>query len=69
MEASSVVSSVNDHIMTYSVMKSHDARSSNIPMQPTSDAVTLPTRRQMNSVKNQFEGKYFLTEKLVSLLL
>lgn len=59
MEASSVVRSGNDHIMEYSVMKNHDPRSSNIPIQPTSDAVTLPTRRQMNSVKNQFEGKYF----------
>ena len=68
MEGNSAVSSVNERSMNYAVIKNQDVRSSTVPLHPTNDAVTLPTRRQMNSVKNQFEGKYIVGLTIFCLL-
>ena len=35
-----------------------DESKSDVPVNMSSDALTAPTRRQMNSVKNQFEGEF-----------
>lgn len=58
MDALAVVNNGGDHSMSHANVQIQNGRSCNISIRSTSDAVTLPTRRQMNSVKNQFEAWY-----------
>lgn len=59
MEAKFAMSLAGDQIINYGVDRMPDSVRHEIPAHSTSDALTVPTRRQMNSVKNQFEGNIF----------
>lgn len=57
MEAKFQTGVAGDQNMSYTVVSNAETKRFEMPVHSTSDAVTVPTRRQMNSVKNQFEGK------------
>ena len=64
MDALAVVNNGGDHSMNHANVQIQNGRSCNISIRSTSDAVTLPTRRQMNSVKNQFEGNCYWSDQV-----